>query len=83
MFLIPWNVYPIIHFNFYVVNTSLTLRGDLITVKNCNMFREAFRRKGGDGNESTTGRKKGRPNRRRLDRLRDAIKGRGLSTVEV
>ena len=47
------------------------------------MLREALRRKGGDGNESTTGRKKGRSNRRRLDRLRDAIKGRGLSTVEV
>ncbi len=43
--------------------------------------REALRRKEGDGNGST--RKRGRPKRRWLDKVKDDIKEKGLSADEV
>ena len=45
----------------------------------CDEKRGALRRKEGGGNESTGRRKRGRPKRRWLDRMRDDIKEKGLS----
>ena len=50
----------------------------------CDEKRRTLRRKEGDGNESTeVRRKRGKPKRRWLDRVRDDIKEKGLSADEV
>ena len=49
----------------------------------CYEKRGALCRKAGDGNESTGRRKRGRPKRRWLDRVRGDIKEKGLSAEEV
>ena len=45
----------------------------------CDKKRRTPRRKEGDRNESTRGEKRGRPNRRWLDRMMDNITEKGLS----
>ena len=45
--------------------------------------RGALRRKEGDGNESTREKKRERPRRRWLDKVKDDIKEKGLSGDEV
>ncbi len=49
----------------------------------CYEKRGALCRKAGDGNESTGRRKRGRPKRRWLDRVKDGIKDKGLLADEV
>ena len=50
----------------------------------CDEKRGVLRRKEGDGNEKVQGRRKrGRPKRRWLDRVRDDIKEKGLSCTTV
>ena len=45
--------------------------------------RGVLRREEGDGNESTGGRKRGRPKRRWLDKVKDDTKEKGLSADDV
>ena len=49
----------------------------------CDEKRGTLRRKDGDGSESTGGRKRGRPKRRWLDKVKDDIKEKVLSADEV
>ena len=49
----------------------------------CYAKRGTLRRKEGDGNESTGGRKRGRPKRRWLDKVKDDTKEKGLSADDV
>ena len=50
----------------------------------CDEKRGTLRRKEGDGKESTREkRKRGRPKRRWLDKVKDDIKEKGLSTDDV
>ena len=49
----------------------------------CDAKRATLRRQDGDGNESTGGRKRARPKRRWLDKVKDDIKEKGLSADDV
>ena len=58
---------------------SFTLLCEAEVVWACDAKRATLCRKEGDGNESTGRRKRGRPERRRLDRVRDDIRKKGVS----
>ena len=49
----------------------------------CDAKRGTLRRKDGDGNEVQGRRKRGRPKRRWLDKVKDDIKEKGLSADDV
>ena len=49
----------------------------------CDEKRGTLRRKEDDGNEILGRRKRGRPKRRRLDKIKDDIKEKGLSADDV